>query len=243
VTTRTEVERPDELSEGDGERHPLIEMESSIPLFWVGLRLAARFAPSLMRTQFGRTLRRMEDENYTQVSYRVFNIGAANKLPAYSSELGVPVEGDNHLRTVDRIIELADECARVQKLFHTSPIALRFVAPSAAYASMMHGRKTMMIELILVSETRNGRRLLEEYERRLAPFGARPHWGQYNTLGADPERLEQLYPQWGKWLAAHERFNASGVFDSGFTDRIGISRATRGGPSPARGPAPRGLGS
>ena len=224
VTTRTEVPRPEKLSEGEGERHPLIEMQASIPLVWVALRLAARFAPSLMRTQFGRTLRRMEDENYTQISYRVYNIGEANKLPAYSSELGVPVEGDDHLRTVDRILELADESAREGKLFHTSPIALRFVAPSAAYASMMHDHRTMMIELILVSETRNGRRLLEEYERRLAEFGAHPHWGQYNVLGPDRERLEQLYPRWGKWLEAYARFNASGVFDSEFTDRIGISR-------------------
>jgi hypothetical protein len=224
VTTRTEVPRPEELSSGDGERHPLVEMESSFPLVWVGLRLLARFAPSLMRTQFGSTLRRMCDENYTQISYRVFNIGAANKLPAISSELGVPVEGDNHLRTVDRILEVADESARERKLFHTSPIALRFVAPSRAYASMMHGHRTMMIELILVSETRNGWKLLEEYERRLREFGARPHWGQYNTLGADRARLEELYPRFGTWLKAYERFNASGVFDSEFTDRIGISR-------------------
>jgi hypothetical protein len=83
----------------------------------------------------------------------------------------------------------------------------------------------MMIELILVSETKNGRRLLEEYERRLAEFGSHPHWGQYNTLGADQAVLKRLYPRWDDWLAAYERFNASGVFNSEFTDRIGISVA------------------
>jgi hypothetical protein len=44
-------------------------------------------------------------------------------------EVGVPVEGDVHLRTVDRILEVAEESARARRLFHTSPIALRFVAP------------------------------------------------------------------------------------------------------------------
>ena len=225
VTTRDEVPRPTVVSPGDGERHPLIEMESSFPLVWLGLRLAARWAPSLMRTQFGRTLRRMEDPNYTQVSYRVFNIGAANKLPAYSMEIGVPAEGDNHLRAIDCIIEVAAECAaRPRRLFHTSPIALRFVAPSSAFASMMYGRPTMMIELILVSDTRNGRELLAEHERRLAGLGGRPHWGQYNTLGPDRGYLQALYPRWDVWLKARERFNATGVFDSQFTDRIGISR-------------------
>jgi hypothetical protein len=223
VTTRDEVPEPGEVSPGDGMRDPLIEMESSFPLVWVLLRLAARFAPSLMRTQFGRTLRRMEDDNYTQASYRVFNIGAANRLPALSMELGVPAEGDVHLRTVDRILEVAAASARAKR-FHTSPIALRFVAPSSALASMMYGARTMMIELILVSGTRRGHALLQDYERELAEFGARPHWGQYNTLGADAGHLRALYPRWDAWLAAQRRFNATGAFDSPFTDRIGISR-------------------
>jgi hypothetical protein len=222
VTTRDEVPRPGSGSPGDGMRHPLIEIQSSLPLVWALLRLAARWWPSLLRTQFGRTLRRMEDENYTQTSYRVFNIGAANKLPALSMELAVPAEGDTHLRTVERIFEVAAEGAR-RRRFHTSPIALRFVAASEASASMMHGRPTMMIELILVAGTRHGRELLGDYERRLADFGARPHWGQYNTAGP---AVADLYPEWGRWLAARERFDPAGTFDSEFTDRIGISRGS-----------------
>jgi hypothetical protein len=222
-TTRTPVQEPPQGgSPGDGERHPLIEIQSSIPLVWVLLRIAARLAPSLLRTQFGRTLRKMEDPNYTQVSYRVFNIGAANHLPALSSELAVPVEDDTHLRTVDRIIEIAEELARDRKLFHTSPLSLRFTAASPALASMMYGRPTMMIELILVAETRGGEELLAEYERRLAEeFGARPHWGQFNVLGPG---AAALYPRWDDWRRTYDRMNATGVFDSEFTDRIGISR-------------------
>jgi FAD/FMN-containing dehydrogenase len=224
-TTRSETPEPGEGSPGDGERHPLIEIQSSIPLVWAALRLAARVAPSLLRTQFGATLRRMADPNYTQVSHRVFNIGAANHLPALSSELAVPIEGDNHLRTVDRILEIARELADRRRLFHTSPLALRFVAASGAYASMMHERPTMMIELILVAETRGGPTLLTEYERRLAEFGARPHWGQFNVLG--PRDPAALYPRWADWLRTYERMNATAVFDSHFTDRIGISRGSR----------------
>ena len=62
---------------------------------------------------------------------------------------------------------------RAPRPLHTSPIALRFVAASDACASMMHGTPTMMIELILVSGTRGGNELLQEYERALAEFGAR----------------------------------------------------------------------
>jgi L-gulono-1,4-lactone dehydrogenase len=222
VTTRDEVARPASESPGDGMRHPLIELASSLPAVGDALRFAARHFPQLLRTRFGHTLRDMQDENYTQVSYRVFNIGEANKLPAYSMELGVPVRDDIHLRTVDRILEIAASGAE-RGLFHTSPIALRFVGGSDACASMMHGTPTMMIELILVLGTRGGKELLHEYERGLAEFGARPHWGQYNTLGAD-SGLERMYPEWSAWLEVQRRLNESGVFDSPFTDRIGISR-------------------
>ena len=159
-------------------------MESSIPLVWVGLRLLARSRRRSSRTQFGRTLRRMCDQNYTQVSYRVFNIGAANKLPALSrASSACRWRGTTHLRAVDRILEMADELGTgAQALPHlTHRAAVR--GALAAYASMMHGPATMMIELILISETRGGWKLLAEYERRLPELGARPHWGQYNMLG------------------------------------------------------------
>jgi hypothetical protein len=162
----------------------------------------------------------MQDAGYRSISYNVFNIGEANKLPAYSMELGVSLEGDRHLVAVDRILEIAARQAR-EGIFHTSPIALRFVAPSKAYASMMHGRQTMMIELIMVVDSHRGEELLATYERELADLGTRPHWGQINAL--TPDRVHALYPQWSAWMGIEERFNASGVFDAPFTRRVGIS--------------------
>ena len=130
------------------------------------------------------------------------------------------LEGKRHLEAVDRILAIAQERRKAEKLIHTSPIALRFVAPSPAYASMMHGGATMMIELIMVDGSRRGYELLAGYEERLADLAARPHWGQYNTL--TPDRVRALYPRWDDWLAAERELNASGVFDSPFTARVGI---------------------
>ena len=42
-----------------------------------------------------------------------------------------------------------------------------------------------------------------------------------NTL-AGP--LRRLYPEFDRWLAVHDDLNASGVFDSPFSKRVGISR-------------------
>ena len=221
VTRRRDCPDPGTLPPDKQRRHPLTELKASLPVTGWMLRQAARFAPSLIASQFDRTLADMRDDGYASVSYRVFNIGEANKLPAYSSELAVPLEGGRHIEAVDRILAIAEERRRSERLVHTSPIALRFVAPSGAFASMMHARATMMIELILVDKTRRGYDLLEGYEEQLADLDVRPHWGQYNKLtGA---RIETLYPRWSDWIAVQGEFNASGVFDSPFTRRVGIS--------------------
>jgi hypothetical protein len=220
VTRRRDCPEPTGQPEDKLERHPLTELESSLPITWFLLRLAARWWPALLAKRFDDVLAEMVDDGYANVSYKVFNIGEANHLPAYSMELGVTLEGDRHLEAVDRILEIAGERREHEHLYHTSPFSLRFVAPSRAYASMMHEQPTMMIELIMVAGSRRGYELLGGYEQRLADLGARPHWGQINAL--TPERVRELYPRWNEWLATAAQFNASGVFDSPFTRRVGI---------------------
>jgi hypothetical protein len=222
VTRRTQTPEPHDEPQDNLERHPLTELEASWHFTGVLLRFFARHFPSLLARRFDSVLEEMCDPNYTNVSYKVFNIGEANVLPAYSMELGIAVDG-RHVEAVDRILGIAAERA-AEGVYHTSPFSLRFVAPSRAYASMMHGQPTMMIELIMVAESRGGIALLEGYEEALEDLGVRPHWGQINAL--DPERLPGLYPKWDRWLAAEREFNASGVFDSPFTARVGISGST-----------------
>jgi hypothetical protein len=218
VTRRGECPEPGDMPRDKLERHPLTELESSLPITGVLLRFLARRLPALMAKRFDSVLAGMRDDGYANVSYKVFNIGEANELPAYSMELGVAVDG-RHIAAVDRILEIAGRRAG-EGLYHSSPFSLRFVAPSSAYASMMYGQATMMIELIMVDGSRGGYALLEGYESRLADLAVRPHWGQYNTL--TPERVKALYPQWDDWLAVEGEFNESGVFDSEFTRRIGV---------------------
>ena len=222
VTRRGDCPEPAELPPDKLERHPLTELEASLPITGVLLALLARHAPRLMVGRFDATLRDMCDDGYASLSYRVFNIGEANKLPAVSMELGVGLAGGAHVIAVERILAHAAERRRGRRrAYHTSPIALRFVAGSNAYASMMHGGPTMMIELILVDGTPRGPELLAGYEELLADLGARAHWGQLNGLTA--ERIRATHPRWDAWLAVHDRLNASGVFDSPFARRVGIS--------------------
>jgi hypothetical protein len=222
VTRRADCPEPPAGTPRDRlERHPLTELESKLPITGVLLRLAARRWPALLAWRFDAVLDGLQDAGYADVSYKVFNIGEANRLPAYSMELGITLEGDRHLRAVDRMLEIAQERRQRERLIHTSPIALRFVAPSRAYASMMFEQPTMMIELIMVAGSRGGEELLAGYEQRLAEFDARPHWGQLNYLTG--ERIAALYPRWTGWLEIERELNRSGVFDSPFTRRVGIS--------------------
>jgi hypothetical protein len=89
---------------------------------------------------------------------------------------------------------------------------------------MMHGRDTMMIELIQATQTEGGYELLGAYEDALYALGGRPHWGQVNTLTGSHDTLRRLYPQFDRWLAVHDELNADGTFDSPFSKRVGICR-------------------
>jgi hypothetical protein len=86
---------------------------------------------------------------------------------------------------------------------------------------MMHDRASMIFELILVTGTPGAYELLAGYEEALADLDARAHWGQYNTL--TNERIQATYPRWDEWMSVERQFNSSGVFDSPFTQRVGIS--------------------
>ena len=150
------------------------------------------------------------------------DIGNANLVPAYSSEIAIPMDG-RHIEAVERIFEVADQHRRLGDVYQSSPIALRFVRASPAYASMMHGADTMMIELIQLRGNEGGYEMLGAEEEALYEIGGRPHWGQVNTLTGSHGLVASMYPRYEDWQAVHRQMNASGVFDSPFSKRVGIT--------------------
>ena len=204
-------------------RHWWIELLSRLKITPVVARALTDLDPESGPARLDQLLGWLADNEYTGPSYKVLNIGAANLLPAYSAEIGVPLAQDRHLAAVDVITRIAEERRRLGGVVHTSPIALRFVRGSSAYLSMMHGRDTMMIELIQMTGTDGGYELLGAYEDALYELGGRPHWGQVNTLTGSHDRLRRLYPQLDRWLDVHDRLNAGGVFDGPFSKRVGIA--------------------
>jgi hypothetical protein len=178
-----------------------------------------------------KALEGLADDEYTDRSYRVLNIGAANLLPAYSAEIALPLDG-RHVEAMDAVIEIAAARARIGNVFNTAPVSLRFVRASEAHLSMMQGRDTMMMELIEMTRTEGGYEALAAYEEALDRCGGRPHWGQVNTLTGGLAKLRRLYAQLDSWLVVHDELNSSGVFDGPMSARVGIARG------PGRRPRP-----
>lgn len=203
---------------------------NSVPEFLASLRVLPSIIdfvvgrwPSLSPWLLDRGLTALADKRYVSDSYKVFNIGTANLLPAFSAEIAVPVdEQASHVQAMERVLEVAEQHRRLGDVFHTAPIALRFVAPSPAYLSMMEGRPTMMMELIQLKRTEGGMELLAAYEEALKPFAARPHWGQIQSLFGGRAQLATLYPHLEEWLEVRNQLDPRGTFAGALSRRLQI---------------------
>jgi FAD/FMN-containing dehydrogenase len=209
--------------QGDERERPrLNELLSSLPVTHAVIDFALDFDPDGIPGAMDRVLDGLVDDAYTDRSYRVLNIGAANDLPAYSSEIGVGLEGTTPRDAVETIFAVAAKHRRLGKAYATAPFALRFVRRSRAVLSMMHGRDTMMIELIMQTDTEGGYELLAAYEQALYRFGGRPHWGQFNVL--TERRIEELYgaSSVAAWRTAAATLDPAGTFCGAFSLRCGL---------------------
>jgi hypothetical protein len=223
ITTRIETKDDKPRALDRLRRNWLLEWVSGLWITRKLLPFIGNLSPAGGPAAINGILKFMADKEYTNRSYRVFNIGTANYLPAYSSEIAVPVRGDEHVRAIEAVFEVARRHRELGEVYETSPIALRFVRRSPAYLSMMNGRDTMMIELIQMVRTKGGYELLAAYEDALYAHGGRPHWGQFNTLTGSHELLASMYPELPRWLSVRAQLDPEGMFDSPFAKRVGIS--------------------
>jgi hypothetical protein len=226
VTTRNKTPEPVGKPEDKLERNPVTEIIASLPITARIMNLVFHTVPRLTPELINRfVLEGLVDDEYSNVSYKVLNVGAVNQLPAYSMEIAVPIDDDErHLQAVERIMAVAEEHGRVGEVYETAAVSMRFVKASSAYMSMMYGHDSATLELIMLSHTEGGYELLGAYEDALYDLSGRPHWGQVNYLTGSHDRVGSLYPRYGDWLRVRKQLDRAGTFDSPFTKRVGISR-------------------
>jgi hypothetical protein len=222
VTTRNRVANPRNRPWDKRMRSWPVEFAAKLPITPHLLNLVLHVKPDLAPFLLENAIKALVKDEYDELSYKVFNIGNANLVPAFSAEIGIPMDG-RHIEAVERVFEVADRQRRLGKVFQSSPIALRFVRASPAYVSMMHGHDTMMMELIQLRGNDGGYEMLGAYEEALYALGGRPHWGQVNTLTGSHGLVASMYPRYEDWQHVHREMNATGVFDSPFSKRVGIA--------------------
>lgn len=216
VTTRVETTQP-----GDGERNLFVRYRSILEIGALWARILAWIAPQTLKGMINTAIEALVDKDYTEKSFKVFHIGEANYLPAISAEFAVPVEGDAYLAAIDRLIEVAEEVGRKERLYLSAPVAVRFVKGTDSLLSMMNGRDTCMLEVIALAGVKNSPRIMQRIEEALLPLGVRPHWGQINNLTRD--RLAAMYgDRLATWQQVRRRFDPRGTFASPFTRRVGL---------------------
>lgn len=152
--------------------------------------------------------------------YKIFPKGG-KLFGGYGIELSFPFE--QTFAMMDKIIRLAEANAE-DGLFHTAPVAVRFVAPSRAYASPQYDRETVMLEVLMAKGTLKGAEALAIIEEAmLGETDVRVHWGlNMDQMTFDNCNLDIMYPMWSRWMVIFRQFNQRGTFHNKFTRRLGL---------------------
>ena len=92
VTTRNPVAPSEYRHDHRRSRSLLMELVARFPLTPWLINVAVGLFPRISPFLIAQALKALVNDDYVNISYRVFNIGAANYLPAYLCEIGVPAD-------------------------------------------------------------------------------------------------------------------------------------------------------
>ena len=162
-------------------------------------------------------------QGYVDKSYNVLNLGSVNDVRAIAVEFAFDIKD-----TVSKIDQLLDIISSYKTRdgkgwWMTGPIGVRFVAAADAYLAPQYGRTTAMAELDMLCDVDHSTELLKEIESKMTVDPTvRVHWG-LDLDGLTRAQVEKTYPKFNEWLTVHRMLNSSGMFNSPFTARLGIS--------------------
>ena len=160
---------------------------------------------------------------YVAKSFEVMNLGNVDKVKAYALELSLDAT-TNLVEQVDKLVQILEQAAHDHGWYLTGPVALRFVAPASAFLAPQQGRSTCMVELDMLYGTNNGCNLLKTVKEKMCVpgSGVRVHWGlDLDTVKG--QEMPGMFENWSRWLSVYHELNKGGMWNSGFTDRLGIS--------------------
>lgn len=222
VTSRNRIEPPVDRARHRGRRSWFrrLQLVSTLAPQTPNLLRKGRHAYPLLIETAMRAAAKTQSDN---ISHTFVSMPGTDSR-AYGADIAIPMDG-RHIEAIERIFAIADQQRQLDGGYYCPPIALRFVKASPAYLSMMYGQDTMMMEFIQVRRNRRGVGILRVYEEALYALGGRPHWAQADPVpdGYHEHRLVSfMYPRLADWQDVQRELNATGVFDSPFSERVGI---------------------
>jgi hypothetical protein len=195
-------------------------------LFDFFMRTIINHFPKLIPWMAGFLINSLTDRNYVDKSYKVLDLGKANNLAAFATEISFPQ--DRFIAATEQLIRIVEQSVRDGSQYLTCPFSLRFVKTNDLYLSMQYGDGRgdycCMIEFPTVSQTIGGMETLARIEFAMYAFGGIPHWGQINHVAcAGAAAVGHLYPDFGKWLGVYRALCPKGTFQNDFMRRCGIA--------------------
>jgi hypothetical protein len=222
VTIRTPTPKPSGLPIDRTHRNFFEELLASLgPITGAILRLIFNSKPLDTPKNIDTAIKNLANKDgYTNKSYKVFNIGKANDLPALSAEYAVATDDGTFIDAVDAVLNVAAAAAADGQIYQSGPIAVRFVKQTEFLLSPQYKRNTAMIEVIAAEGTTGAPEMLYRYEEAVDDFTGRPHWGQLNHLAED--QVASMYPALAEWRQVRNRLDPEGRFDGPLTRRAGL---------------------
>jgi xylitol oxidase len=125
------------------------------------------------------------------------------------SEYFLPIErAAEALAAVDAVRD------RVAPVLQISEV--RTIAADELWMSPAYGRDSVAVHFTWIADTAAVTPVVEAVEERLAPLGARPHWGKVFHLA--PETVGPLYPLREEFVTLTRRYDPKGKFRNEFLD-------------------------
>ncbi|KAL6915410.1 hypothetical protein FSST1_006905 [Fusarium sambucinum] len=226
VTVTREISKVQKQSGSRGIENWLAGLLAQHPLFEEILAWTLNRWPKLSPGNITTALKTLKVDHYVDKSFKVLDIGAVDDIKAYAMELSFDANGDI-VNIIDRILALFQKAALEKLWYIAGPVAFRFVQNSIAFLAPQQGRTTMMVEMDMIFGIKTGNDLLKYMRQELCTGedgkGVRVHWG----LDLDTVKkgdVAEMYPEtYEKWLAVYRNLNSTGIWNSPFTERLGIS--------------------
>ncbi len=111
---------------------------------------------------------------------------------------------------------LAVETLREKVFPHLFITELRTIAADELWMSTAYQRPSMGIHFTWKPEWPAVKNVLPLIEEKLAPFGARPHWGKLFTMPGS--RIQSLYPELARYRELLAHYDPKGKFRNRFID-------------------------